>query len=752
MNGEQKKAVEQIEGPVMIIAGAGSGKTRVLTYRIAHLIRQGIDPFHILALTFTNKAASEMKERIMSLAGNQARNLWMGTFHSVFAKILRFEAEKIGYISSFTIYDTDDSKNAIKQVIKGMNLDPKAYNPGYVLNRISMAKSSLLSAEEYCNNPEIQQSDRYSKKPLIGEIFKTYNQRLRNAMAMDFDDLLYNTNVLLRDFPEVLLKYQNKFRYILVDEYQDTNFAQYLIVKKLAARYENICVVGDDAQSIYAFRGASIQNILNFKRDYPSVNMFKLEQNYRSTQQIVNAANSIIEKNKDQIFKAVWTDNEKGNPVRLLRAQNEKEEGMMIANSIFENKMTHQLRNKDFAVLYRTNIQSRAIEEALRRNNIPYKIYGGLSFYRRKEIRDVLAYLRLVVNNNDEEALLRIINYPTRGIGDSTIDKLRIIAGENNCSLFAVMERIERFSAGISVSTVNKMLDFVNMVRAFTSQLNQLNAFELSSQVLSRSGLIRHLQESEDPENANRIQNIEELLNAIQEFCQREDLVYDESTGEIAEEKTLDVFLQQALLLTGSDEKDKENEDNVSLMTIHSAKGLEFSYVYVAGMEENLFPSAMSVNNREELEEERRLFYVAVTRAQKQLFLSYSETRFQYGTPSFQEPSRFLEEINPACIEIPFFKKRNAVPGNIPSFMPKPYLPEKLTKVANLSTPSPALDEVLANISEIQTGMQVSHEKFGLGKVLVVEGEGDNKKATVFFDGFGQKQLILRFAKLKIVK
>ncbi|MDL2314892.1 UvrD-helicase domain-containing protein [Bacteroidales bacterium OttesenSCG-928-C19] len=755
LNEEQRLAAECTEGPVMIIAGAGSGKTRTLTYRIAHLIEKGIDPFRILALTFTNKAATEMKTRIMQLTGNDARNIWMGTFHSVFAKILRFEAEKIGYISSFTIYDSDDSKNAVKQIIKGMNLDPKTYNPGYVLSRISMAKNSLISADEYAKNPEIQQADIYAKKPMIADIYKQYNLRLRNSMAMDFDDLLYNMNVLLRDFPDVLLKYQEKFRYILVDEYQDTNYSQYLIVKKLAARYENICVVGDDAQSIYAFRGANIQNILNFKRDYSDVKMFKLEQNYRSTQNIVNAANSIIEKNKEQIFKEIWTDNEAGEKIRVMRAASEQEEGSLVVNSIFDHKFLDQAANKDFAILYRTNIQSRAIEEALRKRNIPYKIYGGLSFYKRKEIKDVLSYLRLVVNNNDDEALLRVVNYPVRGIGQTTIDKIRIVAVDHDCSMFTVMENLESFPIQLNSGTRTKIEEFIYMIKAFTAQLHSTNAFDLAQKIVMKSGIIRFLKEEDEPESANRIENIEELLNGIKEFCEKD----DENLNELLEElngnqnhtlKTLDIFLQQVLLLSGDEDEDKENNDKVSMMTIHAAKGLEFPYVYVVGLEENLFPSAMCLGDRRQLEEERRLFYVAVTRAEKKLTLSYAQTRYQYGSASYQEPSRFLEDVNEAFIEMPVAPKRFTQKETREEYVPlkKNLDPIKLKKIAAIANQPQAMP---ADTSTIKEGMTVMHDKFGQGKVIAIEGDDANKKATVFFDGFGQKVLILRFAKLKVV-
>ena len=749
LNEEQRRAAACIEGPVMIIAGAGSGKTRTLTYRIAHLIEEGVDSFQILALTFTNKAAAEMKERIIKLVGNEARNIWMGTFHSIFAKILRFEAEKIGYIPSFTIYDTDDSKSAIKQIIKSLNLDPKTYNTSFVLGRISMAKSNLISVEDYLSNSEIQQTDLASKKPMIGEIYKLYNQRLRNSMAMDFDDLLYNMNVLLRDFPDVLLKYQERFRHILVDEYQDTNFSQYLIIKKMAARYQNICVVGDDAQSIYAFRGANIQNILNFKRDYPDVRLFKLEQNYRSTQNIVNAANSIISNNKEQIKKEIWTANDTGNRIQLLNGVDEREEGIMVANSILEIKDTNELDFSDFAILYRTNMQSRAIEEALRKIKIPYKIFGGLSFYRRKEIKDVLSYLRLVINNYDDEALMRVINYPARGIGQTTLDKIRIAASDNDISVWTVLENIDSFGLGINTATLNRINDFVLMIKSLTSQVSIMNAYDLAKQVIFNSGIIRFLKEDEDPDNVNRIENIEELLNGIQEFCEKEDIITpEENEVQEPEIRTLDLFLQQVLLLT-DEENDKEDTNKVSLMTIHAAKGLEYPYVYVVGMEENLFPSAMSISNRQELEEERRLFYVAVTRAEKMLTLTHANTRYQYGNVSYQELSRFVDEIDPKYIDIPVKKTTLPKVGSLPKPMftkRKNIASEPLKRVQQ----GPVKGNTPAQISAIQIGMRVKHEKFGYGKVIGIEGDGDSKKALIFFEAMGEKQLMLKFAKLTI--
>ena len=780
LNESQREAAACTEGPVMIIAGAGSGKTRTLTYRIAYLISQGVDPFNILALTFTNKAAAEMKERIMRLVGSEARNIWMGTFHSVCARILRSEAEKLGYIRTFTIYDTDDSKSAIKQIVKAQNLDPKTYSPSFVLGRISMAKSNLLSPDDYANNPEIMQADKDSHKPMIAEIYKHYNQRLRNAMAMDFDDLLFNMNILLRDFPDVLLKYQNRFKYIMVDEYQDTNYSQYLIVKKLAARLQNICVVGDDAQSIYAFRGANIQNIFNFRRDYPNLHLFKLEQNYRSTKVIVNAANSIIAKNVEQIEKEIWTDNAQGNRITLLRAADERDEGRLIAESIQEAHIGENLDYKSFAILYRTNVQSRAIEESLRRAAIPYRIYQGLSFYGRKEIKDVLAYMRLVVNNYDEESLLRVINYPARGIGQTTLDRVRVAASDNDVAVWTVLENLPSWGLGLGSGATQKIGEFVMMIKRFTAMLPVTNAYDLAKQIVYNSGIVTMLRNDDDPDNPNRIENIEELLNGVQEFCEKEDQFSEEEEGDNQNTlntlttpiKTLDQFLQQVLLLTSEDKGEDKDADKVAMMTIHSAKGLEFPYVYVAGMEENLFPSIMSISSRQELEEERRLFYVAVTRAERQLTLSYAMTRYQYGSSSCQEMSRFVEEIDRKYIEMPQRKSSFPKPGELPKafegvkgvkwsseveqgFQRKPAAeppkPRRLKPQSALPK-GPTAPNSEAEINAIQVGMQVEHAKFGKGKVLSVEGSGSNRKATIFFESAGQKTMMLVYAKLKIIE
>ena len=776
LNDSQRQAAAQTEGPVMIIAGAGSGKTKTLTHRIAYLIEKGVDPFNILALTFTNKAAAEMKERIIKLVGGDARNIWMGTFHSVFARILRSEAEKLGYINSFTIYDNDDSKSAIKQIVKSQNLDPKTYSPGFVLGRISMAKSNLLGPEDYAQNPEIQQEDKNGHKPMIGEIYKIYNARLHNSMAMDFDDLLFNMNILLRDFPDVLLKYQNRFKYIMVDEYQDTNYSQYLIVKKLAARFQNICVVGDDAQSIYAFRGANIQNIFNFRRDYPNLKLFKLEQNYRSTKVIVEAANSVISHNKEQIEKNIWTDNAQGNRIKLLRCVDERDEGRQVADSIQDAHLGQDLEYKSFAILYRTNSQSRALEEALRRAEIPYRMYQGLSFYGRKEIKDVLAYMRLVVNNYDDESLLRVINYPARGIGQTTMDKLRIAAADNEVAIWTVLENLPSFGLAINGPTMQRLGDFMMMIKRFTALMPTTNAYDLAKQIVFNSGIITFLRNDDDPDNANRIENIEELLNGVQEFCEKDDQFAPSDEAEQPELtsgiKTLDQFLQQVLLLTSEDKDDDKEADKVSMMTIHAAKGLEFPHVYVVGMEENLFPSFMSISSRQELEEERRLFYVAVTRAEKQLTLSYALTRYQYGQSSCQEISRFIEDIDPQYIDMPKHKSGFPPVGEMPRAFggikgvkwspdternfkrkePATATPRKLQPKATATPKGPTAMNAPAQINAIQVGMRVAHAKFGAGKVMAIEGSGNDRKAVVFFDNIGNKTLLLAFAKLAIIE
>lgn len=767
LNESQRKAVECVDGPLMVIAGAGSGKTRVLTYRVAHLISKGVDPFNILCLTFTNKAAREMKDRIVKIVGGEARNVWMGTFHSVFARILRIDGHLLGYPPNFTIYDSDDSKSLIRNIVKEFELDVKEYAANNVLSRISAAKSNLITPEDYNNNAEIMEQDRQARKPAIGQIYTRYQARLFKSGAMDFDDLLFNTNVLLRDHAEILYKYQDKFRYILVDEYQDTNFSQYIIVKKLASRFLNICVVGDDAQSIYAFRGANIQNILNFRNDYPEYKLFKLEQNYRSTQNIVNAANSIIANNKDQIQKEVWTDNEIGQPIKIIKASSDTEEGTLVANNIFEIKMNEQLRNDAFAVLYRTNAQSRSIEEALRRLNIPYRIYGGLSFYSRKEIKDLLAYFRLAVNPLDEEALRRIINYPHRGIGETTMQKITILASQGNLPLWEILVNHTSYQLGLGGKATTAFSNFTTMILSFGVQVQSRNAFELAESIAKTSGVIKEIDEDKTIEGQARMDNIEALLNAVQEFTEREPAAGEEA-GEV---RHLDLFMQEVSLLTDQDTNDKEDTDRVSLMTIHQAKGLEFPYVFIAGLEENLFPSFMAINSRADLEEERRLFYVAITRAEKRATISYAESRYKWGQLTLSEQSRFIDEIDERYIERPVRAKWNRLGEDLKttqvktSYSPKPaQTPQNQApkqnqpiggnykKVGSYQKDSPDTPQQTAgsdDYEKIQEGMTVEHTTFGKGQVQSVEGSGPNRKATVVFESVGQKQLLLRFAKLR---
>ena len=750
LNEPQREAAECTDGPVMIIAGAGSGKTRTLTYRIAHLIEKGVDPYRILALTFTNKAAGEMKERIIKLVGSEARNIWMGTFHSVFARVLRADGDKLGYTNSFTIYDTDDQKAAIKQIVKQLNLDPKAYKPSYVLGRISMAKSNLIGPKDYMENPEIYQTDQDAKRPAVGTIYQMYDQRLHNSNAMDFDDLLFNMNILLRDFPDVLLKYQQRFNYIMVDEYQDTNYAQYLIVKKLAARHQNICVVGDDAQSIYAFRGANIQNIFNFKRDYPQMKLFKLEQNYRSTKTIVNAANSIIGHNRDQIQKELWSDNAEGNRIRLMRCADERDEGNRVADAIQDTRIGQDAEYRDFAILYRQNSLSRAVEDSLRRSNIPYRIYQGISFYGRKEVKDALSYMRLVVNPHDDESLVRIINFPARGIGQTTMDKIRVAASDNDISIWTVLENIQDFGLGLSSGLMQKITDFVFMIKKFEAQVPTVDAFTLAKQIVLASGIIKALQEADEPDTAERIDNIDELLNGVQEFCESEEEIPEGTETAPSGIRTLDEFLQQVLLYTSEDKDKDKDADKVSLMTIHAAKGLEFPYVFVVGMEEQLFPSFLA-SSRAEMEEERRLFYVAVTRAEKQVTLSYAQTRFNNGQRTGGEVSRFVEEIDEKYIESPRRQQPTMPSGLWNIGKPQPTVKKK--PQPTFVQRGPAVPNNPAQISAIMPGMKVQHEKFGIGKVLAVEGAADSRKATVFFEGgVGNKQLMLKFAKLTIIE
>jgi len=767
LNDAQRSAVLHKDGPSMVIAGAGSGKTRVLTYRIAHLIHGGVDPFNILALTFTNKAAREMKTRISKIVGdNEAKNLWMGTFHSVFAKLLRFEGHHLGFPSNFTIYDTQDSQRLISSIIKEMGLDKDIYKYKQIQQRISAFKNSLITVKAYYNNPELQEADAIARKPRMGEIYNEYVNRLFKAGAMDFDDLLLRTNELLNRFPEVLVRYQERFKYILVDEYQDTNHSQYLIVKALSDRYQNICVVGDDAQSIYSFRGANISNILNFQRDYDQVAVYRLEQNYRSTNTIVRAANSVISKNKDQIEKQVWTDNPDGDKIIVHRSATDADEGRYVASTLFEWKLNNQLKNGDFAVLYRTNSQSRAIEDALRKRDIPYRIYGGLSFYQRKEIKDVLAYLRLVINPKDEEALMRVINYPTRGIGQTTLDKLVVAAKETGMSVFELLSAENRSSLKINASTSNRLEDFATMIRSFQILAESADAFTLTEHVIKKSGLVLEMKKDGTPEGIARLENMEELLNGIQDFVEGQREI-DGATGSIAE------FLEDVALATDLD-KEVGDDDRVALMTIHLAKGLEFPYVFIVGMEEDLFPSAMSMNTRAELEEERRLFYVALTRAEKQAVLTYTINRYRWGKLIDAEPSRFIEEIDEQYLdnqvvdfrrnfspyldtslfgEVDHSKLRTVKPkAGIPPSIVKP-TEKQLQKLRKIkpSSVQPAAESATL-YADLSVGVKVNHERFGTGVVQSIEGIGVNKKAEIQFESGGIKKLLLKFAKLQIIK
>ncbi len=767
LNDAQQEPVLQKDGPMIIIAGAGSGKTRVLTVRIAYLMSLGVDAFSILALTFTNKAAREMKSRIAQIVGtNEAKNLWMGTFHSVFARILRSEADKLGYPSNFTIYDTQDSVRLISAVIKEMQLDKDIYKPKQILSRISSYKNSLITVKAYFNNPELQEADAMSKKPRLGEIYQNYVDRCFKAGAMDFDDLLLKTNELLNRFPDVLAKYQDRFRYILVDEYQDTNHSQYLIVRALSDRFQNICVVGDDAQSIYAFRGANINNILNFQKDYEGVKTYRLEQNYRSTKNIVEAANSIIEKNKTRLDKVVWTANDLGNKIKIHRSITDGEEGRFVASTIWEQKMTQQMTNGQFAILYRTNAQSRAMEDALRKRDIPYRIYGGLSFYQRKEIKDVLCYLRLVINPKDEEALIRVINYPARGIGDTTVEKLTIAANHYKRSIFEVMQNIDKIDLKLNSGTKTKLQDFVTMIQSFQVINENQDAFYLADHVAKKTGLVQELKKDGTPEGIARIENIEELLNGIKDFTEGQKEI-DGARGALSE------FMEDVALATDLD-KDTGDDDRVALMTIHLAKGLEFPYVFVVGMEEDLFPSAMSMSTRSELEEERRLFYVALTRAEKQAYLTYAQSRYRWGKLTDSEPSRFIEEIDSQYLEyltpeesnyrykpmidsdifgdVDKTKLRLAKPvgGTPPKYITdnQPKSDINIRKLKPVSSNSGS-----ANLfdNKLVPGNIVMHERFGKGEVINLEGVGADKKAEIKFEIGGIKKLLLRFAKLDVI-
>jgi DNA helicase II / ATP-dependent DNA helicase PcrA len=743
LNPNQYNAATHIAGPMMVIAGAGSGKTKVLTSRIAYLIENGVDAFNILALTFTNKAAREMKNRIASVVGeSEAKNVTMGTFHSVFARILRHHAERLGYPSNFTIYDTQDSKSLIKAIVKEMGLDDKIYKPGVVMSRISSAKNNLISAAQYEQNAEIIGEDRMSAKPQLFHIYRQYEQRCFKASAMDFDDLLFKTNLLLRDHPDVLQYYQHRFQFILVDEYQDTNYSQYLIVKKLAAVNENLCVVGDDAQSIYAFRGANIENILNFEKDYPDYKLYKLEQNYRSTKNIVEAANSIIANNKNQIKKEVWTQNDTGNKIKVVRTLTDNEEGRWVANSIYDNKQASGEEYAKFAILYRTNAQSRAFEEALRKLNIPYRIYGGLSFYQRKEIKDLIAYFRLICNPNDEEAFKRVINYPKRGIGDSTIDTLFVASQNYQVSLWELIENFHQYPVNLNGGAKSKIEQFVMMINRYRGQLETHNAADIAEDVSRSSGISKLLYEDKSPEGVARHENIQELLAGIKEFS---------DSGEEGELRTLSDFLLDVALLTDADDEKDKDTPRVSLMTIHASKGLEFPNVYIVGLEENLFPSQMALHSRADLEEERRLFYVALTRAERKCTLSYSMCRYLYGRPQTSEPSRFIQEIDPAYLDIEVAQKAEL--GRSLN-LARPVLGQPTSGLSSgfksVKQVRPMNDHLKKN-DQIKVGHVVLHEKFGKGKVLSFEGDGSDKKVKIFFAGNGEKTLLLKFAKLDVV-
>ena len=765
LNSAQRKAVKCTKGPVMVIAGAGSGKTRVLTYRIAHLMKSGVDPFNILSLTFTNKAAREMKERIENvLDGSEAKNLWMGTFHSVFAKILRIEGHRLGFPSNFTIYDSEDSRKVISAIIKESGFDKEVYKVKTIANRISSYKNNLITPKSYLSRAELQEADASARIPKLGEIYSSYMEKCFRAGAMDFDDLLVKTNELFMKFPDALAKYQERFKYILVDEYQDTNHSQYLIIKSLASRYENICVVGDDAQSIYAFRGANINNILNFQKDYDDVKTYRLEQNYRSTKNIVNAANSIIEKNKTRLDKVVWTSNDQGPKIKVNRTMTDGDEGRFVASTIFETKQNSELKNGDFAILYRTNAQSRAMEDALRKKDIPYRIYGGLSFYQRKEIKDVLYYLRLVLNPKDEEAIKRVVNYPARGIGQTTIERLMVAANHYDRSIFEVMQNISKLELNINKGTQAKLLDFVTMVQSFQVLNKTYDAFQMAEYVAKKTGILTELKKDGTPEGIARIENIEELLNGMRDFVEEQKELAD-TTGSLSE------FMEDVALATDLD-NDKGDEDCVALMTIHLAKGLEFPYVFIVGMEEDLFPSGMSMNTRAELEEERRLFYVAVTRAETQAYLTYTQSRYRWGKLIDAEPSRFIEEIDASYLEyltpVTEHRYKPLLDADIFGEVDKSKL--RLRKPAAGSPPTGPNQEQLRKLrrlkpvassaeknfdpaaANLHIGTTVEHVRFGKGKITKIEGVGADTKAEINFENGGLKKLLLRFAKLSIIE
>ena len=762
LNSAQREAVINTEGASLVIAGAGSGKTRVLTYRIAHLLRNGVPPSSILALTFTNKAAREMKGRIEEEVGNNiSRYLWMGTFHSVFSRILRVEAAIIGYPSTFTIYDTQDSKSLLKTIIKSLNLEDNTYKPGVILNRISTAKNNLITAVAYHQNAQLREADQAARLPKTAEIYLEYSKRCKNAGAMDFDDLLLITNILFKNHSDVLAKYQQLFRYILVDEYQDTNFSQYLIVKRLAELHQNICVVGDDAQSIYSFRGARIENILNFKNDYPEYSTYKLERNYRSTQVIVDAANSLIAKNKHQLQKTVFSENAVGDRIKVLSAMSEHEEGYLVANEIFDHRMKERESYSDFAILYRTNAQSRVFEEILRKRNIPYKIYGGLSFYQRKEIKDILSYFRLIINTRDDESFKRIINYPARGIGATTLNRLEESAAAAGCSIFELANSPEKMLfAGLNAGVIRKINVFTQLISKYSVQFDTTEAFEIANKIASESGILTELYQDKSPENLSRYENTQELLNAIRDFSI--------TANEEGRPNGLQVFMEDVALLTDQDTDKDVNADKVTLMTVHSSKGLEFKNVFIVGLEENLFPSGFSGTlTLAELEEERRLFYVALTRSENQAWLSFAQQRFRWGKPEFCNPSRFIGEIDHQFLDIrnsrsiPQFrnqelmadKNNSHLQREEPKYQPprKPELPGQRMQISKSVLPSGSQPFQSDNPEMIMTGMMVEHERFGRGKVLSVEGKLPDLKAKVFFPNAGEKNLLLKFAKLRII-
>ncbi|MEZ4887255.1 MAG: 3'-5' exonuclease [Chitinophagales bacterium] len=764
LNPVQRQAVEQMEGPVMVIAGPGSGKTRVLTYRIAHIIKKGTAPYRILSLTFTNKSAREMKERIEKIVGQDAaRQLWMGTFHSIFARILRVEAEKLGYPANFTIYDTQDSKNLLKNIVKEQNLNPDIYKPNVVYNRISNAKNNLISPQAYKAHAGLMENDRHNNVPQIAELYERYLRRCRQAGAMDFDDLLVNMYGLLKRLPEVLEKYQNKFQFLMVDEFQDTNLAQYLIIRTLAGKHKNICVVGDDAQSIYAFRGATIENILSFEKDYKNVKTFRLEQNYRSTKAIVRTANEVINHNKNQITKEIWTSNDDGDKIKLIEAANDTDEAKMVAGSIFETRLRNHFRNEDFAILYRTNAQSRLFEEALRKQNIPYRVYGGLSFFQRKEIKDMMAYLRLTVNNNDEEALRRVINYPKRGIGKTTTDKMAAFAAAEQKPLWEIASNIHLYQFSPRVKT--GVGAFVNMIRLFMKHVQKEDAFALAQRIGRMSGLNKELHSDKSVEGISRQENIQELFNSIKEFTdsKKEEAVEQPDGSFAAADSSLGAYLQEVSLLTDMDENEEDSDNKVKMMTVHSAKGLEFPAVYIVGLEEELFPSKRS-KTQSDIEEERRLFYVAITRAEKQLSLSYANCRYKFGNLVYSEKSRFVEEISPLHLEMlggkPSVQERsfgssNAYDSFKDSIGNNVRSAEKRRREQQLKQYQPPA-ELIKNfkaspIPLIKEGSTILHLRFGMGEVLKVEGAADKPIALIEFEHHGEKKIMLKFAKLMVV-